>query len=100
MLYSDDFYKNQVQYCTKQQDHKIDQTLDMRELVPLIQPALENGEKVTGTFAVRNVDRAIGTIAGSFISKNTERQGYQKIPFRLILSDQLVKALVLIHRSA
>ncbi|EAF5545621.1 glutamate synthase large subunit [Listeria monocytogenes] len=69
MLYSDDFYKNQVQYCTKQQDHKIDQTLDMRELVPLIQPALENGEKVTGTFAVRNVDRAIGTIAGSFISK-------------------------------
>ncbi|CCQ21232.1 Ferredoxin-dependent glutamate synthase 1 [Listeria monocytogenes] len=68
MLYSDDFYKNQVQYCTKQQDHKIDQTLDMRELVPLIQPALENGEKVTGTFAVRNVDRAIGTIAGSFIS--------------------------------
>lgn len=69
MLYQDDFYRSQIQYCTKTQNHKIDQTLDMRELVPLIQPALETQAKVTGTFAVRNIDRAIGTIAGSYVSK-------------------------------
>lgn len=72
----------------------------MRELVPLIQPALENGEKVTGTFAVRNVDRAIGTIAGSFISKNMVQKDYRKIPFHLILLVQLDKASVLIRHLA
>ncbi|WP_430535090.1 glutamate synthase large subunit [Listeria rocourtiae] len=69
MLYMDDFYKNQVQFCTKEQDHKIDQTLDMRELQAVVAPAIERGEKVTGRFPVRNVDRAIGTITGSYISK-------------------------------
>lgn len=69
MLYTDEFYQNQVQFCTKEQDHKIDQTLDMRELKAVVAPAIERGEKVTGRFPVRNIDRAIGTITGSYISK-------------------------------
>lgn len=69
LLYENDFYKSQTQYCTEQQNHKIDQTLDMREIVPIIKPALESQTKVTGTFQVHNTDRAIGTIAGSYISK-------------------------------
>ncbi|MBC1604875.1 glutamate synthase large subunit [Listeria rocourtiae] len=69
MLYMDDFYKNQVQFCTKEQDHKIDQTLDMRELQAIVAPAIERGEKVTGRFPIRNIDRAVGTITGSYISR-------------------------------
>ncbi|EUJ47680.1 glutamate synthase large subunit [Paenilisteria rocourtiae] len=69
MLYMDDFYKNQVQFCTKEQDHKIDQTLDMRELQAIVAPAIECGEKVTGRFPIRNIDRAVGTITGSYISR-------------------------------
>lgn len=69
MLYTDEFYQKQVQFCTKEQDHKIDQTLDMRELKAVVAPAIERGEKVTGRFAIRNIDRAVGTITGSYISK-------------------------------
>src|SRR5690606_22906360 len=33
-------------YCTQKQDHGLHLSLDMMELVPLAQPALERGEKV------------------------------------------------------
>ncbi|EUJ26905.1 glutamate synthase large subunit [Listeria cornellensis] len=69
MLYTDEFYQSQVQFCTKEQDHKIYQTLDMRELKAVVAPAIERGEKVTGRFPIRNIDRAVGTITGSYISK-------------------------------
>ncbi|WP_088839240.1 glutamate synthase large subunit [Listeria sp. ILCC792] len=75
LLYTDDFYKTQTQICTKAQNHKLEETLDARQIVQQIQPALEAGQKVTGTFPVRNIDRTIGTISGSMISEKFGAEG-------------------------
>ncbi|WP_163652544.1 glutamate synthase large subunit [Listeria sp. PSOL-1] len=75
MLYTDDFYKQKTQYCSKKQDHKLEETLDERKLLKTIEPALEGGKKVTASFPVRNVDRAIGTISGSYVSRKYGAKG-------------------------
>ncbi|MBP3950655.1 glutamate synthase large subunit [Bacillus suaedae] len=56
-------------FKTKEQDHQLDISLDHRELLAASQPAILKGEKVTGTFPIRNIDRVVGTIVGSEISK-------------------------------
>lgn len=56
-------------YCTKEQDHRLDASLDRRELLSASAPAIERGEKVHASFPIRNVDLVVGTIVGSEISK-------------------------------
>lgn len=55
--------------CTKAQDHALDKSLDLTELVPLAQPALESGEPVRAQVEVRNVHRTVGTILGHEVTK-------------------------------
>ncbi|HEY1023231.1 MAG TPA: glutamate synthase large subunit, partial [Flavisolibacter sp.] len=52
----------------QEQDHGIDNVLDW-ELLEAAKPALEKGEKVSGTFHILNIDRTIGTIVSNEISK-------------------------------
>ncbi len=59
------------------QQHGIDDTLDATVLLDFCQPAIENGERVSGTFAIRNVHRTVGTMVGSAI---TRRQGANGLP--------------------
>jgi len=54
--------------CTQQQDHGISDTLD-RTLIKLSEPALEGGERVKLNVDIRNVNRTIGTMLSSVISK-------------------------------
>ncbi|MBV6500573.1 MAG: Ferredoxin-dependent glutamate synthase 1 [Prosthecobacter sp.] len=56
-------------YCTEAQDHGIDRSLDINTLLPLCQPAIEKGEKVSATLPIRNVNRTVGTILGNEITK-------------------------------
>ncbi|MCK0472054.1 glutamate synthase large subunit [Halalkalibacter sp. APA_J-10(15)] len=72
------------QYKTKEQDHQLEQSLDQRELLPASQPAILNGENVKGTYLVRNIDRVVGTIVGSEISK---RYGAKGLPEDTIMFD-------------
>ena len=53
------------------------QSLDMTTILPLCQPALERGEKVEATLPIRNVNRTVGTIAGSEV---TRRYGADGLP--------------------
>ncbi|WP_100374614.1 glutamate synthase large subunit [Bacillus sp. FJAT-45037] len=62
-------------YCTKSQDHQLEQSLDARELLKASQPAIYEGKKVTGSFKINNVDRVVGTIVGSEISKRFGAEG-------------------------
>jgi len=55
--------------CTKAQDHGLEKSLDVTELVPLVQPALESGEPVRAQVEVRNVHRTVGTILGHEVTK-------------------------------
>jgi glutamate synthase (NADPH/NADH) large chain len=55
--------------CTRKQEHGLEKSLDLTQLVPLAQPALESGEPVRAQVAIRNVNRTVGTILGHEVTK-------------------------------
>jgi glutamate synthase (NADPH) large chain len=75
------FYRPKVgpEVATRQviaQDHGLDNALD-QTLLPLAAPALERGEPVTIDLPIRNVNRTVGTILGSEL---TRRHGSAGLP--------------------
>jgi glutamate synthase (NADPH) large chain len=62
-------------YCTELQDHGLERSLDLSELLELCRPAIERGEPVQGEFAIRNVHRVVGTILGNEITRAHGAQG-------------------------
>ncbi|MES1164265.1 MAG: glutamate synthase large subunit, partial [Verrucomicrobiota bacterium] len=59
------------------QDHGLDAALDNTALLALCAPALERGEKVEATLPIRNINRVVGTITGSEV---TRRYGPEGLP--------------------
>ena len=64
-------------YCQIAQDHGLEQTLDAQTLIPLCQPALERGERVSATLPIHNDNRVTGTMLGSEV---TQRYGAEGLP--------------------
>jgi len=60
--------------CTQHQDHGIDSTVD-RELISECAAALEGGRKISLTRRIRNVQRTIGTMLSSEISRRYGANG-------------------------
>ena len=60
-------------YCTQAQDHGLDSSLDITQLLKICQPAIEAGEKVSATLPIRNIHRVVGTIVGNEITKKHEQ---------------------------
>jgi glutamate synthase (NADPH/NADH) large chain len=58
------------------QDHGLENALDM-QLLDLCEPALERGEPVRAQLAIRNVNRTVGTMLGSEV---TRRHGGSGLP--------------------
>jgi glutamate synthase (ferredoxin) len=56
-------------YCQQSQEHGIEESLDTRVLLDLARPALEKGEWVSHELPIRNVNRTVGTILGSEVSR-------------------------------
>jgi glutamate synthase (ferredoxin) len=56
-------------YCQQKQDHGLDKSLDIRQLLGICQPAIERGEKVSAQLPIKNTDRVVGTILGNEITK-------------------------------
>ncbi|MBE9067520.1 glutamate synthase large subunit, partial [Leptolyngbya cf. ectocarpi LEGE 11479] len=56
-------------YCQIPQDHGLDKSLDITTLLDLCKPAIENGEKVSATLPICNINRVVGTILGNEITK-------------------------------
>ncbi|WP_010290143.1 glutamate synthase large subunit [Kurthia massiliensis] len=52
----------------REQDHQLDQTLDLREILPRTDFAIKHASPIALTFPIKNTDRAVGTIVGSEIS--------------------------------
>jgi glutamate synthase (NADPH) large chain len=63
--------------CQIPQDHGIDKTLDATVLLDLAKPALEDGKPVRATLPIRNVNRVVGTMVGSAL---TRRYGPEGLP--------------------
>jgi len=60
-----------------EQNHGLDQALDRTTLLDIAKPALDRKEKVKKTLAIRNVNRVVGTMLGSEI---TRRYGPEGLP--------------------
>ncbi len=58
------------------QDHGLDRALDV-ELIEMCEPALERAEPVRASIGIRNVNRTVGTMLGSEL---TRRYGGQGLP--------------------
>jgi glutamate synthase (ferredoxin) len=77
LLYQPKVADNVGRYCQITQDHGLDKALDNTTLLKLCAPALERGEKVVAELPIRNVNRVVGTILGSEL---TRRYGVAGLP--------------------
>ncbi|QDP40324.1 glutamate synthase large subunit [Radiobacillus deserti] len=57
------------------QNHKIEESLDVTKILPMVKRAIDEGEKVDHSFSIRNINRVTGTIVGSEISKKYGEEG-------------------------
>ncbi|MDQ3815015.1 MAG: glutamate synthase large subunit, partial [Armatimonadota bacterium] len=64
-------------YCQMEQEHGISRSLDMRELLHRCEPALDRGEPVEVNLPIQNINRVVGTILGSEL---TRRYGPEGLP--------------------
>ncbi len=60
--------------CIQAQDHGLDQALD-HQLIQVAKPALEKQKPVEATFAIRNVNRSVGTMLGGDIARRYGAKG-------------------------
>jgi glutamate synthase domain-containing protein 2/glutamate synthase domain-containing protein 1/glutamate synthase domain-containing protein 3 len=82
ILYRPNVPESVGRYCQIPQDHGLDRALDNQVLLDLCAPALERGEPVSATLPIRNVNRVVGTILGSEV---TRRYGKHGLPEDTIL---------------
>ena len=62
-------------YCQMTQDHGIEKSLDITKLLDICKPALDRKEKVRASLPVRNVNRVVGTITGSELTRRFGPEG-------------------------
>ncbi|WP_093231387.1 glutamate synthase large subunit [Thermoflavimicrobium dichotomicum] len=75
MLYQPSVPEEVGKYYQTAQNHRLEESLDSRELLLLCQPALEEGKKVKATLSINNTHRAVGTLLGSEVSRRFGENG-------------------------
>ncbi len=70
-------------FKTEEQEHGLENALDMTTILPLCRPAIERGEKVEATLPIRNVNRVVGTITGSEVTRKYGPNGLPDDTIRL-----------------
>lgn len=68
ILYVPDIPPDTPRHQRIAQDHGLDRALDI-ELIALCEPALERGEQVHARLVIRNVNRTVGTMLGSEVTR-------------------------------
>jgi len=84
LLYQPNLDSSVVRHCTLTQDHKLEDTLDQKVLIPLCLPALEEGKPVRVTLRVRNVNRVVGTQLGSEVTRKYGAKGLPDNTIRVL----------------
>ncbi|MCR4436513.1 MAG: glutamate synthase large subunit [Clostridiales bacterium] len=69
ILYQPQVSPNVGRYHIIPQEHNLQKSLDRQELLKICAPALQKGEKVHATLPIRNVNRVVGTLLGSEVTK-------------------------------
>jgi len=62
-------------YRQQDQDHGLEKSLDLTKILDLCQPAIQRGEKVRAELPIINVNRVVGTITGSEVTKKYGPKG-------------------------
>lgn len=70
-------------YKTQQQNHGLEDSLDMRKLLRMCKPALEHKKSIRAKLRINNVDRVVGTIVGSEITKRYGEEGLPEDTIKL-----------------
>jgi glutamate synthase domain-containing protein 3 len=69
LLYQPDAGPEVGRICKQAQDHGLEKSLDITKLLDVCKPAIERGEKVRADIPIRNVNRVVGTITGSEVTR-------------------------------
>jgi glutamate synthase (ferredoxin) len=69
ILYQPEVDAQVGRYCQQPQDHGLENSLDHLTLLDLAEPALQRREKVKATLPIRNINRVVGTMLGSEITR-------------------------------
>lgn len=69
LLYSPKVGPEVGRYCTEIQDHGLEKSLDLTEILPKCKDAIEKGQKVSLSLPIKNTHRVVGTILGNEITK-------------------------------
>jgi glutamate synthase (ferredoxin) len=69
LLYQPDAGADVGRVCKMAQDHGLEKSLDITKLLDICKPAIERGEKVRAELPIRNVNRVVGTITGSEVTR-------------------------------
>ena len=77
ILYAPPMPETVGRYCQIEQYHGLDKALDNTTLLELCKPALDEGKRVAVTLPIRNINRVVGTIVGSEL---TRRYGAEGLP--------------------
>jgi glutamate synthase (ferredoxin) len=77
ILYQPEVGPGVGRYAQIPQDHGLDKALDNTTLFEICKPALERKEKVRAEVGIRNVNRVVGTLVGSEV---TRRYGPEGLP--------------------
>jgi glutamate synthase (NADPH/NADH) large chain len=62
-------------YKSETQDHGLEQSYDLQELVALCEPAIRRGEPVRRELPIRNIHRTVGTILSNEITRERGARG-------------------------
>jgi glutamate synthase (ferredoxin) len=69
ILYQPNVPADVGRFRQQEQDHGLEKSLDVTKLLDICQPAIACGEKVKAELPIINVNRVVGTITGSEITK-------------------------------
>lgn len=83
LLYQPNLPFKMDHYATREQNHEIEKTLDYQELIPICERAIEEGEPVEFTVAIRNINRVTGTLLGSEITRKYGEMGLPEDTIKL-----------------
>lgn len=77
LLHMPELPEGSARYHVKDQNHGLEDSLDIRALVPAAAAALERKERVEASFPIKNTNRVVGTILGYEV---TSRYGMEGLP--------------------
>jgi glutamate synthase (ferredoxin) len=69
ILYQPEMGAEVGRFRSQNQDHGLEKSLDVMKILEICKPAIERGEKVKAELPIINVNRVVGTITGSEITK-------------------------------